>query len=104
MSCQLYSSKSKIHGNGLFTKQPIQNGTKLFLVGDLTKFLNKEDWITPMGKLINHQKNANTILLREGDLFFLYAFKNIEANEELTSNYEDAPAPFIKKINGFKEV
>lgn len=99
----LFIDNSKIHGRGLFTNIDIPINTRLFLVGDLMRYYQDLTWITDLGRLVNHQKNGNCILLREGNFFILYSCRNIKANEELTSDYTTLPKPFKNTVDGYKE-
>lgn len=104
MNISLYINKSKIHGNGLFTKNKIKKDTEILLVGDLERYYSGVTWITKLGRLINHQKNGNTYINKKGILFFLYANRDIMPNEELTSDYTVLSKPFINEIKGYKEL
>jgi SET domain-containing protein len=57
-----------------------------------------------MARFINHQKQANCILERDGNKFFLYSIRDINSNEELTCDYTLLKYPFINTIEGYKEL
>ena len=100
----VYIKNSDIHGNGIFTAKNIPLNTKLFLVADLERYFDGLTWITKSGRLVNHQKNGNCSLKKEGSCFFLYSNRNINVNEELTSDYTILPKPFKNTVEGYKEV
>lgn len=100
----IHLAESKIHGKGVFTSEEIAAGKKIFDVGDIKKFINCDDYITPFGKMINHQRKGSCDLYRMGNFYSLYANRNIEAGEELTSDYTQAPTMFSRKIDGYKEL
>jgi SET domain-containing protein len=100
----VYIDDSDIHGKGIFTVKDIPVDTKLFLVADLERYYDGLQWITKSGRLVNHQKNGNCILKKEGSCFFIYSCRNIKADEELTSDYTLLPKPFKNTVTGYKEL
>lgn len=95
--------KSKIHGRGLFTDEFIPQDTRIMLVADLKRFHQKKNWITKLGRLVNHSRNGNCILKRKEDgTYVMYAKRNIDAGEELTSDYSMLPKPFKSDVTGYK--
>jgi len=98
----LYIGNSSIHGKGVFTKDRIEENCFIFEVADLEKYKSGKAWISRRGRLVNHQKEGNCKVIREGDIFNLYSSKNILPNEELTSDYTVLPLPFNSNVNGYK--
>ena len=86
----IFISKSKIHGNGLFAGKDIDNNLKLFTA------IDKNRIITNLGKYINHCGICNTYLKYENGEYNIYSKRNIDKGEELTVNYDLTPS-FIKK-------
>lgn len=84
--------KSKIHGKGLFSKEPIKKGDLITKVHaavkinpELTKFIPNE-----LGKFYNHtDKIANVSNEIIGDGRYLRALKSIPANTELAADYRE---------------
>lgn len=95
-----YIAPSLIHGNGLFTKAPIKKGDQLFIVADIYV----KNSTTPYGKMVNHSKNGNTLMERAGEKYILVAIRDIEAGEEICSDYLLSPSKFAKNIAGYKEI
>ena len=88
----IFISKSKIDGNGLFAGKDFENNSKLFTA------IDKNRIITNLGRYINHCTMCNTYLKYENDEYNIYSKRNIDKGEELTANYDLAPS-FIKKSN-----
>lgn len=104
---KVHVKKSKVHGLGVFTKVSIKKNQEIFAVGDIQKFFNKEDYITKLGRKVNHQASGNCILDKgknDKNLYVLVALRNIDAGEELTSDYTIAPPIFSRDITGYKEL
>ncbi len=109
-----FIQNSDIHGKGIFTTKKLKPMEKLFLVGDVTKYVQEtaelglaiaDAWITRQGRMVNHQKNANCILILKKNCFYLYSKKEIGINEELTCDYSEIPSPpFKNTIEGYKEL
>ncbi len=95
---------SKIHGVGIFTKDPIPKGTKMFLAADLNEFEKGGDIMTRFGGLVNHTKTPNCEFKEDGNsgLVYLHSLRNIYKNEELTIDYSVLPFPFKSDITGYK--
>lgn len=87
---------SRIDGVGVFTNISLPKDTMIF------KCISGKK-ITKLGQKINHcpRNQANTYLkLHENtDEWYLYALRNIEINEELTSDYNNAPKHLIRPAN-----
>ena len=80
-------------------------GNRTFLAeSDINGFGLFTFWITIEGMHVNHQTNGNTYAKVKGDLIYLYALKDIEAFQELTSDYKKAPPVFDRKTEGFLEI
>jgi len=103
MKKDLYFSKSKIDGRGVFTKQPFTKGQTIFILkGDrhvkknITKKdvfdnpnwvgIDKDTWVDPRGffQYINHSCDPNMGI--RGKVTFV-ALKKITKGEELTFDY-----------------
>lgn len=94
--------KSRIHGKGLFTDELIPKDTRIILVGDLNRFRQGKKWITNLGRMVNHNRKGNCVLKREEDAYVLYAGRNINGGEELTSDYSILKKPFKSDVTGYK--
>ena len=75
---------SKIHGEGLFAKEDIDDNTKIglgwLIVGpDLIR--------NPLGGFINHSDEPNTIKIKKYNRYYLYTIRDIKKGEELTLKY-----------------
>ena len=99
----LYIGNSSIHGKGVFTKDRIEENCFIFEVADLEKYKSGKAWISRRGRYVNHQKEGNCKLVKEGDIFSMYSNRVILQNEELTSDYTVLPFPFSNNVNGYKE-
>jgi len=84
--------KSKIHGQGLFTKLPIKSGERL---GTGYVIHNNRKFRLALGSFVNHSDTPNMLILEreDGDYLLrdLYTSRPIEEGEELTVNYEEYP-------------
>ena len=87
-----YIAKSNIHGVGLFVNNNYKKGDKIMMVIDNNKN------ITKLANKINHCNNANTIIKKEYDGWYIYSVQDIKNKSELTINYNDTP-DFIVKPN-----
>jgi hypothetical protein len=103
LDIEIYIAYSQIHGKGVFTANKIESDTSIFLVADLNRHKKNLDWITFFGRFVNHKKNGNCVLKKEGEKYYLYSKKDIEPNEELTSDYSVLEYPFKSDIIGYKE-
>ena len=75
---------SKIHGEGLFAKEDIDDNTKIGL-GWLD--VGAELIRTPLGGFINHSDTPNTIKIQKDNRYYLYTIREIKKGEELTLKY-----------------
>ena len=75
---------SKIHGEGLFAKEDIDDNTKIGL-GWLV--VGAELIRTPLGGFINHSDTPNTIKIQKDNRYYLYTIREIKKGEELTLKY-----------------
>ena len=75
---------SKIHGEGLFAKEDIDDNTKIGL-GWL--IVGPELIRTPLGGFINHSDTPNTIKIQKDNRYYLYTIRDIKKGEELTLKY-----------------
>ena len=76
--------KSKIQGNGVFTTQAMKPGD---LVGLGIEFIAGMPMRTLISRYINHSKNPNVILERQGGQRYFLISKPVKHNEELTLDY-----------------
>lgn len=104
INSKLYISKSNIHGNGLFTHQPIPQNQYFAIIGDNTKYneSNYNDVLNKFGNHINHSKNANIVVKIKDDKVYMYSIKPIQAGEELVADYTKLPEMFSRNVDGFK--
>lgn len=92
---KLYIAESPIHGNGLFAKTDIQEGEILGTIQGRRAFSNGPYilWVTEHYGLritcdfrfINHSDDPNVCIY---DTLEVCALRDIEADEELTHDYE----------------
>ena len=88
----IFISKSKIDGSGLFAGKDFEMNSKLFTA------IDKNRIITNLGRYINHCTMCNTYLKHENDEYNIYSKRNIHKGEEITANYDLTPS-FINKSN-----
>ena len=81
----IYTAKSDVNGNGLFTVEDIEEGE---IIG-VSHVCYKNYWysVNPIGIYYNHSLNPNCIIRYEGNLNLLVAKINISAWEELLVDY-----------------
>jgi hypothetical protein len=103
-SKKLYISKSKIHGEGLFTNSDIENGKQITEVGDLDKWNRGVEFRTEFCKKVNHQINGNTRVEIVGNKLYLVSDRDIKGGEELTTNYKNLPDYFNRKTDNYIEL
>jgi len=86
--------KSKIHGKGVFASEPIPKGHRIFLslskVGN-TGVVDKDYVRTRFGRYINHQNVPSSFLMKDGNKWHSVAAKDLQAGDEITSDYSLAP-------------
>jgi hypothetical protein len=91
---------SDIHGEGLFTNEPISKN-RIFLTAGHPKDVYYN------ASYINHSSNPNSILVQskdplDGEIFyFVQAKRDIRPNEEITINYRTLPSNFDRNTTGF---
>lgn len=73
---------SSISGKGLFTSIEIKKG-------DLICPVRLKEKRTIAGRYSNHALHSNTQPVVEDGIFFIFATKNIQPDEEITMNYRD---------------
>lgn len=95
----LYVSSSRIHGNGLFTKNDIPADYMILFVGDF-KNAGNNNWISEQARMVNHAKPGNCYIERFGTSFYMYSSVDIKAGQELTSDYTKLSYPFKNYIEG----
>ena len=90
---------STIQGKGLFTESDIPKGQIICLIGDRSiREKNSDNWITKFGHSINHNSYPNTEVIHKGDKYYLKSIEDIKSGEEITTDYEEIPSVFNKKI------
>lgn len=85
-----YIGDSEIAGQGIFASQDYEPGDVLGVAmtsGGEDEFGAKIWNLTEMARYCNHQQNANSKLVREGDNYKLIASKPISADEEIVADY-----------------
>lgn len=107
----LYVADSPIHGKGLFAAKNIPADAALFITGYLKpllyagKYPMTNAWIlmkvTDLCKLVNHSPNANTAMVQDGNVIWLFSLREIKAGEELTADYERLPHYYNRDVTGF---
>ena len=95
---------SNIEGKGVFASKNIESGE---LVGTMISNSGEDprlegEW-EDLARKINHQKDNNSLMRRDGDDYNLYTKENISKGEELTMDYKDTPWWVDKNIKGFKD-
>jgi SET domain-containing protein len=85
----------------LFTKNSIYSNTKIIEAADLKRYKQGKFFISKLGRLINHKKDANCILKKEGEIFYLFSNRNILEHEELTCDYSLLSSPFKSDISKY---
>jgi hypothetical protein len=95
----VYVTTSPIHGNGLFTKIDIPAHKMICFIGNL-KNAGNTNWISEQGKMVNHAEPGNCYVERFGTSFFMYSSRDINAGEELTSDYTKLSFPFKNYVEG----
>lgn len=78
--------KSKIQGDGMFTTRPFREGEMIGLA-------HKDDQpATELGRMHNHDEANPTMISRKiGNQRYVFANRDLEAGEELTTNYRMQP-------------
>jgi|TARA_X000001388_G_scaffold44280_1_gene31391 SET domain-containing protein len=75
--------KSKIHGLGVFTTEPIKAG---IILGE-THYYTINLIRTPLGGFLNHSNKPNCYIVSKDDIGTLHTVRLIKKNEELTVYY-----------------
>jgi SET domain-containing protein len=98
----LVKKKSEIHGIGIFTTKPIMKGVSFYKIPmNIISEVPKLHWACLEGKwvsdekvlnFVNHSCDSNSQILNHK----LIAIKDIEKDEEITTNYNET------ELNGFK--
>lgn len=111
----IYVASSPLHGRGIFTSEPIEKGSIIEICPILLlpekdiDLINQTiihdyffEWGEDLkagalalgyGSIYNHsyKPNAYYMVDMEGETLSIYAFKNIQAGEEITINYNGNP-------------
>jgi hypothetical protein len=100
--------KSKIHGEGVFSNQPVKEGTVVG-VSHIRKQFERdgEMYQAPFPSkilgLYNHtEENPNVTEIDNGDYISLIAIRDIQPGEELVSNYYNNNIQDLEKPEDFK--
>ena len=79
---------SKIHGHGVFTNKQLNNDD---IIGLMLKGIKSISFAkfrrTTLGRYVNHHPEANVILQKHGNDYYLVANRSIEKDEELVTDY-----------------
>ncbi len=92
-------AQSPIHGKGLFTEIEIPANSIILFIGNYQGAKN-DNWISPLGRYVNHNEPGNCHVKRSGTQFFMYSSIDIEHGEELTSDYTKLSYPFKNYVEG----
>lgn len=105
--------KSPIHGKGVFANTFIRRGTKIFLAldedevdKDGSTYIEKHRGraIIYPAQYINHCVSAaNTFLYRENSKYYVTALYDIYPNQELLTDYNNAPYFIKRPTRDFKD-
>jgi len=98
--------KSKINGVGIFANKNIKKNELIDLAFIL--YINennlKDGDITLFGSKINHCSiNDNSYLKNINNKYYIYAKRNINKGEEITSNYNNTPEIIEKPDKSYKK-
>lgn len=78
--------KSKIQGDGMFTTRPFREGEMIGLAHE------DDQPATELGRMHNHDEDNPTMISRKiGNQRYVFANRDLEAGEELTTNYRMQP-------------
>jgi len=78
--------KSKIQGDGMFTTRPFREGEMIGLAHE------DDQPATELGRMHNHDEANPTMISRKiGNQRYVFANRDLEAGEELTTNYRMQP-------------
>jgi hypothetical protein len=100
--------KSKIHGEGVFSNQPVKKGTVVGISHIRKQFeRDGEMYQAPFPSkilgLYNHtEENPNVTEIDNGDYISLIAVRDIQPGEELVSNYYNNNIQDLEKPEDFK--
>jgi len=89
-----YIDDYPIHGKGLFTKMQLPANQYISLMGN-------QDQLNKYAQHINHSKEGNSTAKLFGNNIYLYSLKDINPEEEITSDYTKLPSMFDNNIEGF---
>jgi hypothetical protein len=64
----------------------------------LKKEKNSDNWITKFGHAINHNSYPNTEVIHKGNKYYIKSIEDIKSGEEITTDYDQIPSVFNKKI------
>jgi len=77
---------SKLHGKGLFAKEPIPED-HLVTHSHTHRVIGDEIDRLPLGGFINHSNTPNASLARAGNKYYLHIVEDIKVGEEITLDY-----------------
>lgn len=86
------TDKSDIAGQGIFATKPIDAdvsiGVAFKRIGN-TGNLDADISRTKLGKMTNHAATPNMKVVHKGDVYTFVTIRRVQANEELTVDYND---------------
>lgn len=88
-----YLDKSNIHGEGVFSKNVVFPGERMFKIA--AKDPDGKYKITELGSKLNHSTNANSCIVKGSELY-LYALRLVVPGNEITINYSNTYSLFKK--------
>ena len=102
-------NEGAVAGLGVFAEKDFNKGEFIGVaIEDEAKVKSHPqiDTRTPFCKSLNHQKKASAIQKSENNVMNVYAGRNIKKGEEITLDYDKAPAYVKVAVNtkGYKEL
>lgn len=93
---------SKIHGNGLFTKETIKKNEPI----GICHVKNKDGQLIPstiLGMYNHNKKTPNVYEINKGDHVVMMPLRNISPGEELTADYDMVPIEGLQDSSSFRD-
>jgi hypothetical protein len=93
---------SKIHGNGLFTKEAIKKNEPI----GICHVKNKDGELIPstiLGMYNHNKKTPNVYEINKGDHVVMMPLRDISPGEELTADYDMIPIEGLQDSSSFKD-
>lgn len=97
-SVRLHIKNSPIHGKGLFTSHFIPNHHWVDYAGSAKEGRENTSY---HANFINHSLNGNIKIVKKNDTLYIVSIRDIQENEELTTDYTKLPPPLDTNIEGF---